>query len=346
MPGVGKYSGRSLVSLLLAIGASLVTLQLFERCFDRHQDQDDPLQMSKTFSKVKPLQVCRQSTFNSSDGVSYPPIEYQCAGGEYDNFTRRMHVFADNTSVHGDTWGRREYPLPDNTTILMLGNSHTRQVGVELACQYSHVLRSMRVHHNSFVVFEFENNSTMYLLTNTPIVYSLEWKNLLEVLLGKKLNDFNAVVLGLFNQYPGKVKTHFDRDMIARSQTMPNVDYTKIKPPTLSKILEEFHGPAVLLSMFILWDKKWIELQRTAARHKPRVGAINARKYVSFLGECGSDAILGNGTCYNDDIDRVGMRRPNRMHRCVGAQGGHPDLVAWDVIEFINLSNGSVGKDE
>jgi hypothetical protein len=334
MPGVGKYSGRSLVLLLLAIGASLVTLQLFERYFDRHQD--DPLQMSKTFSKVKPLQVCRQSTFNSSDGVSYPHIEFPCAGGEYDNFTRRMHAFADNTIVHGDTWGRREYPLPDNTTILMLGNSHTRQVGLELACQYSHVLRSMRLNHATFAVFEFENNSTLYLLTNTVIVYSLEWKNLLDVLLGKKLNDFDALVLGLFNEYSGNVKTNFDRGMIEMSQAMPNVDYTTIKPPTPWKILKEFHGPAVLLTMFCLWDEKWIELQGIAAKHKPRVGAINARKYVSFLGECGSDARLETGTCYNDDIDRVGMRRPNGMHRCVGAQGGHPDLVAWDVIEFIN----------
>jgi hypothetical protein len=224
-----------------------------------------------------------------------------------------------------------------HTTVLILGNSHARQIGVEMACQYSHVLRSVVLQHGEWglITFEFENNSTVYLLTNTVVVYSYDWQNLIEGVVGKKLTDFDVMVLGLFNLYPGEVQTNFDRGMIAESKNWPNVDYLNIAPPTSRTILKQFPGRAALLSMFSNWPTKWIELQEVAQYHAPRVKAIDARKYVPLLGECG--AVVGNDTCFNDAAEvPEGWQWPMAMHRCVGAKGGHPTLAAWDVIEFIH----------
>lgn len=60
---------------------------------------------------------------------------------------------------------------------------------------------------------------------------------------------------------------------------------------------------------------------------RDNVRLINGRQYIGVLGECSSDKWQGGaGTCEND---------PN-AHRCVGARGGHPDLVAWDVVENLH----------
>jgi hypothetical protein len=316
---------------------------LFQRCSVVVQLQQPWTlqQTTKTFSQEPPLQICHQSSFGGKDQTSdiYPNVEYQCQGAAYETFTRRMRSFADNTIVHGSTWGRREYPLPDNTTVLILGNSHTRQMGLEMACQYSHVLRSMVLQHGKreTIVFEFENNSTIHLVTNVEIVYSYDWQNLLQVVVGKKLIDFDILVLGMFNMYPGEVKSNFDLGMIALSKKWPNVDYVNIAPPTPWTILQQFPGRAVLLSMFSDWPTKWTELQEVAVYHSPRVKAIDARKYVPLLGECGGAVMIGNGTCYNDVAEvPAGWQWPMAMHRCVGANGGHPTLAAWDVIEFFH----------
>ena len=42
--------------------------------------------------------------------------------------------------------------------------------------------------------------------------------------------------------------------------------------------------------------------------------------------ECGADA-KSTGLCY-EDSDKNVSREANSMHRCVGSQGGHPDLMA------------------
>jgi hypothetical protein len=330
-------STRRLVQLLGATFTIFGSVWLlFQRC-EVVQQQPLTQQKTKTFSQEPPLQICHQSSFGGKDqtGDIYPNVKYQCQGAAYDTFTRRMRSFADNTIVHGSTWGRRKYPLPDNTTVLILGNSHTRQMGLEMACQYSHVLRSVVLQHGEWglIVFEFENNSTVHLLTNVVVVYSYDWQNLLEVVVGKKLIDFDVLVLGVFNLYAGQVTTNFDLGMIADSKDWPNVDYINIAPPTPWTILQRYPGRAVLLSMFSDWPTKWTELQEVAQYHAPRVKAIDARKYVPLLGECG--AVVGNDTCFNDAAEvPAGWQWPMAMHRCVGANGGHPTLAAWDVIEF------------
>jgi hypothetical protein len=63
---------------------------------------------------------------------------------------------------------------------------------------------------------------------------------------------------------------------------------------------------------------------------RPNVKYLRPRDFVEELGQEGaSTQRIGVKDC----ID-YGSRQ-NRFHRCTGKQGGHPDLAAWDVGEFL-----------
>jgi hypothetical protein len=112
-------SNRRLVLLLGATFTIFGSVRLlFQRCL-LVQQQPQTQETTNTFFQEPPLQICHQSSFGGKDqtGESYADVKYQCQGAAYDTFTRRMHSFADNTIVHGSTWGRREYPLPGNTML-------------------------------------------------------------------------------------------------------------------------------------------------------------------------------------------------------------------------------------
>ena len=57
------------------------------------------------------------------------------------------------------------------------------------------------------------------------------------------------------------------------------------------------------------------------------LSTIYGRKHIEMMKmECGADA-KSTGLCY-EDSDKNVSREANSMHRCVGSQGGHPDLMA------------------
>ena len=71
---------------------------------------------------------------------------YQCAGKPYDEFMQKIYKFLETKSTSTTTtittttspssWGKRTYPIPEGKKILVMGNSHTRQVMTTLLCQY------------------------------------------------------------------------------------------------------------------------------------------------------------------------------------------------------------------
>ena len=108
-------------------------------------------------------------------------------------------------------WGKREFPLDDNMTILAIGNSHLRQISKTIACQYAHQLKSIHYlpsirdnntanttdddgdsdndndnnndnNNNNIESFflEFSNNARWISVTNQVVLYSKEWMELLE----------------------------------------------------------------------------------------------------------------------------------------------------------------------
>jgi hypothetical protein len=68
---------------------------------------------------------------------------YVCRGPEYDAFADKLAEFIEEeTPSRQETWGRRKFPFPANSTILAVGNSLTRQLFEVFPCQYRDVLVS------------------------------------------------------------------------------------------------------------------------------------------------------------------------------------------------------------
>ena len=89
-------------------------------------------------------------------------------------------------------------------------------------------------------------------------------------------------------------------------------------------------GPIIAVSMFSNGDKMLKAGERMAKdaqqlreQGRDNVCYIDGRKYMTERGEGGS-----RGQYVVRDSVEAG-----ETHRCHGALGGHPDLMAWDVVE-------------
>jgi len=97
-----------------------------------------------------------------------------------------------------------------------------------------------------------------------------------------------------------------------------------------------YSGPILAVSMFADHDvertqdilRKVTTIQESG---RDNIVFINGRAYVPEIGECATDKSDTVGTCSKDF--RTAKNRGKNGHRCVGENGGHPDLVAWDVVE-------------
>jgi hypothetical protein len=132
-------------------------------------------------------------------------------------------------------WGRRFYPLPDNAAVLVLGNSHLRQISKTLACQYAaSSLKSIRflpslhsllndptetsdARHSDGFVLEFDNGSRWISITNTVLVYSESWVTLLEDFFLSALSidftELDTIVMGKFTTFEEAQHTNYERTM-------------------------------------------------------------------------------------------------------------------------------------
>jgi len=105
------------------------------------------------------------------------------------------------------------------------------------------------------------------------------------------------------------------------------------------------HGLAV--SMFAVYGLPWetetmntisMLCQTTYCDHpKSLLRLVRGRAHIDALDiECGTDGIQTVNDCCNlGDATPFG-RKPEDIHRCTGANGGHADLLAWDVIEALH----------
>ena len=75
---------------------------------------------------------------------------------------------------------------------------------------------------------------------------------------------------------------------------------------------------------------------------------INGRKYIPILGECSTNIKNANAAAaegaaegttktakYECDTIVASNTSHSGHHRCTGLYGGHPDLIAWDIIETL-----------
>ena len=302
-------------------------------------------------SSLNPLHICNvPEPFkgrNITNDFEDWNITYQCTGKTYKNFGQNLLKFADNTRKHGKHWGRRKFPLPANTTTLFMGNSHMRQITHGFICQYRHVVQSidsidtpLGVRHPRFwqerVVFA--NGATAYVFMNHPFAYSKNWAQLLEQSIQMPLQNLDAIVLGKFNGYKESSKTTYARLMNQFAAQLESISFEHVLPPMVADVAFRYDGPIVATSMMAAYvEKKHARQtrQQVAAlqqqQQRNNVRYVDARKYVKLLGECGclvQDKIRTSGVCTN-------RKKGRNYHRCMGQYGGHPDLVAWDVLETI-----------
>jgi hypothetical protein len=123
------------------------------------------------------------------------------------------------------------------------------------------------------------------------------------------------------------------------SSTTSSIDFASIPPPQLVNAAQTFSKPILAIPMFATTDMdratKARRTYRRAFPNRTNVKFVNTRHYIDRLGmECGSDDKLVLGTCHEPgDILQNSNRNPADMHRCAGPQGGHADLISWDLIE-------------
>jgi hypothetical protein len=224
---------------------------------------------------------------------------------------------------------------------LIFGNSHLRQVSKTLVCQYAHAIESFEITEADAFIIRFRNNATWISITNSPIAYSHEWQYLLESHIGRSLESLHAIVLGKFNLYEEAKHTAFEQIMRQEQQAFIGLaDFETISPPTLKEVAEVYSGPIVSMSMFSQHDRKRVHqtltLMRQLKDERDNLWFVDSRAYTSQLGECGSDDKLTVGTCHEPgDVIHGSNRKPADMHRCTGSNGGHPDLIAWDIVETV-----------
>ena len=273
-------------------------------------------------------------------------IQYQCAGKPYKDFSKKLLDFATFSSSSNSTtatWGRRQFPLPPNKSVLIFGNSHLRQVSKTLVCQYANAVESFEITKADAFIIRFRNNSTWISITNSPIAYSYEWQDLLEDHMGRSMESLHAIVLGKFNLYQEAKHTAYEKTMEREQQAYIGLaDFENIPPPALKEVAEVYSGPIVSMSMFSQRDRKRVNqtltlMQQLQSKHKrDNLWFVDSRAYTSQLGECGSDDKLIVGTCHEPgDVIQGSNRNPADMHRCTGPNGGHADLIAWDIVETL-----------
>ena len=116
--------------------------------------------------------------------------------------------------------------------------------------------------------------------------------------------------------------------------------------------LEHLYGPP-LAAVEVFFDRArllYVTMFTTSraadtAHHLRQVAQLNrttalaTRRYVEALGhECGSNE-------RQRTVDACHDGRGARLaeHRCTGAAGGHADLVAWDIVEWMHEHAAAVG---
>ena len=259
-------------------------------------------------------------------------VAYQCVGREYDECIESTEYVAKNAASFGHfpDWGKTNVPLVrSSSNVLFIGNSHTRQVLETLACQYDDdILASKETH------YEMKRGIKLYKIINSPFVYSAQWRQLIEEYLERSLDSFDAIVLGTFNDVSTTRGTKFYRDMAEAAQENSAINLAA-RPPDLVDFASFYNGPIISVTMVSQRrtnDRQGYQNTQTLADKittsagRQTVWTVDGIRYIPNIGQC---AHTGNRHFVKEaTTDDYG-------HRCVGGGGGHPDLLAWDVVEAL-----------
>ncbi|CAB9512805.1 expressed unknown protein [Seminavis robusta] len=314
-------------------------------------------------------------------------MTYQCGGNLYNRFADLLEHVILEKAAEGFMWGKRNtiLPNPKNTpekskkqrAVLIMGNSHTRQLATALLCQHKQQitkvtsLYAMPQHPiNGVLQIEMKHNTIIYVAVNCPFVYSHDWdKTLEETILKRPLASLDAIVMGKFNTFSESTGTSFYKMMMDYQKQFPNIpmDFQHIPGPTVQQVAKKYKGNLIYVSMFSKYGvsdylqtkEEMNQLQKTKQRNN--IKYIHGRRYIKEvetiqgqtalyntrfppLHECATDTRHVVGTC----VTNVTSFRFANGHRCMGNRGGYPDLVAWDVVTALHkmLSSSTTTDDE
>ena len=267
---------------------------------------------------LPPLRFCRVPTLETTDTNLNPiDIPNQCTGDEYELFAKEMHNFAANRDIHDSTWGRRlKGGIPAHKRVLVLGNLDTQQIAYALACQYA-----AKVHHISPTAqsLQFPRNASAVLLTDSGEslrnVAADQFGAAVQAQTGFALDDFDAIVWGLLI------------DCGLASEACPNTTAT-----LFFGAAEQFTGPMIFIGMMA--DAR--QEQAFAIRDQVRTLKSQGHRHLLFImGRRYISKITLEGAFSNGEADNA-HKTGKVGHRCAGAEGGHADLLAFDVSEFLH----------
>ena len=282
-------------------------------------------------------------TKNSNNDAIFMP--YYCTGEQYDQFATALHAFADDVT-HGAAWGRRAFGIPSHKTILMLGNADTIQIAHSLVCRHlndddededagkdgknkSPKIESIQAplsDKQTAQKIKFSNNATLVILTDDKIVQKTQPQNFDGSSIAKTIQQETGLAL---SQYDGMIWGLF-HDCGSISAQCPNTTQ-----PLYFATAQEFEGPMLFIGMMAdARTEQALAIRDEMKQYKNGSGPtklwfISGRRYISKLKLEGS-TIYGNGT----DADNV-PKTGRYGHRCTGQRGGHSDLLAFDVTEFL-----------
>ena len=274
-----------------------------------------------TWGRRRPLRIQQQQQENDEDGDA-------------------------DASVHQGS-------VTPHTRILAFGNSHTRQVTLAwMVQQMPYGIQHTELLYTRYAMrFDLTDiNSTVYLVTNSYAPYANNWPRALSNLTdGLTLADFDVVIVGNVNGcLPTTPEKPGSLDKFVQAG-IPDLNCDRI-PPTYEEWMDSYFtsrnnntiarsSRLLFLSSFMKGQLKkdrawarWVDQVRRDHPQGNQVGFIYGRHHIDAVGNEGSD--FRNATEQQPgDADCPSCSSSG--HKCVGRYGGHPDLVAFDVAEWL-----------
>ena len=254
-------------------------------------------------------------------------IPYQCTGPNYDALEAALRVFRANVEQHGETWGRRLYGLPAHTRVLFFGNAHTRQIATSMACQQDEQVTRIQIldEETETTRIDFSNNSTLVMFTDDRVLLSDEWMDYLATAGDISLSDFDALILGLFNDCQAELKSQ-----AFECESMTDIMFRQIADTFTT-------GPILFVSEMAATRSDESTAVRDLIRYyrdtlkRRNMWFINGRRDI---GQVGLEGAAANETDPDQDAVNDGTLARS-LTRCQGEYGGQPDLLGWDITEFL-----------
>jgi hypothetical protein len=341
--------------------------------FEDDEDDDNVKKSAVPKTVVQDLHFCTVPMIgdvHSDNATEKIDIWYQCEGRAYDKFASYMHAYVEDYVKIGKRppkWGRRPHALPDGSSVLIFGNSHSRQIAHALACQHAESIVSVERHETHMVdkdmvhKIQFDNDSTLWIVANSYVAYSKDhWKTLVETQVGQPLDAFDSIIMGPFNGGGGRVSA-FSINMEIMTDELPDeygIDIAKFGGPNLEDLAAVYDKPIIFHSMLSFGRKAGKHQDMLRAANVLASGRQNVRNFGSRKQMREMEAFAGKDVAWNIELEAgatsklqvskaVNRREFGKsLHRCTGKNGGHPDLVAWEVTEWLLKMNKGASKSK